>query len=162
NGARAGDDRNVLAADFGSIGKLDHRALGTKSAAGQFVRRADAMDLENARQNLEFVEIESCRGANRGQNSLHSSSGPMDINASLFHRFDDGIDLFFGGSFLHGYDHCLFPVSGASDLVSAPVPWPGAKSPPAPCADPDVCARAFLSDANSSLCRARITSMMRS
>jgi hypothetical protein len=36
----------------------------------------------------------------------------MNIDPCFFHRFDDGVDLFLGGLFLHGYDHCLFPAFG--------------------------------------------------
>jgi hypothetical protein len=34
------------------------------------------------------------------------------IDSGFLHRFDDGVNLFFACLFLHGYDHCLFPVSG--------------------------------------------------
>ena len=146
NRARAGDDRNLLAAYRGAVGKLDYRAFRTKCAAGQLVRGTDAVYVEHARKNLEFAQVQSGGRSHASQNRLGCAGCAMDVDPRLLHHFDDGIYLFFGSLLLHGYNHFLFPVSGAS----APVPWPGAT------------ARAFLSDANSFLCRDRITSMMRS
>ena len=144
--ARSGDDRNLLAADLGAVGKLDHRAFRTKRAPGQLVGGADAQHVEYTRQHLEFAKVQSGGSPNGGQDRLGCAGCPMYVDARLLHHFDDGKYLFFGSFLLHRYDHCFFPVSGAL----APLPWPGST------------VRAFLSDANSSLCRARITSMMRS
>jgi hypothetical protein len=71
----------------------------------------------------------------------------MNVDAGFHHRFDDGIDLFFGGF------SCMATIIACS-LSRASLRQCGVA--------PAGCAWAFLSDANSFLCRARITSMMRS
>ena len=165
NRAGACHHSDVLSADLHAIGKLHHRSLRAKGAAGQLVGRRDAMHIEHARKQFKLRQVDAGGGANAGQNGLRRARGAVHIHSGFHHGVDDGIDLLFSGSLLHGYNHCLFPISGASDLVSAPVPWPGAASPPRPrpvVGDPDVSAWAFLCDANSSRCKARITSMMRS
>ena len=108
------------------------------------------MDVEHTRQLVKLAEIHVGGGSHTGKNGLACARGSMNTDSGFHHGIDDGIDLLFGGFFLHRYDHCLFPVSGASDSAWAPVPWPSA------------CAWAFLSDANSFFCKARITSRMRS
>ena len=151
DGAGTGDESYLPVADDGAIGKLDFRALRAKGAAGQLVWGADAMHLEHARQNFKLAEVEAGGGSDRGQNGLHCAGGTVHVHTGFFHHFDDAVDLIFGSAFLHGDNHCLFPVSG----VSAPAAWPGRRPS-------DWAAWAFLSLANSFLCRDRITSMMRS
>ena len=121
NGARAGDDRDLVAANFGAVGKLHHSAFRAKCAAGEFVGRGDAMNIEHAREQFKLPQFHVGGGSHASQNGLCRARGAMNIDSNLHHGVDDCIDLLFGGPFLHGYNHCLFPVSG----VSAPVPWPG-------------------------------------
>ena len=107
--------------------------------------------MQHARQKFKFAQVKVGGGSHAGQNGLRGAGGPMHTDSGFHHRVDHSIDLLFGGLLLHCNDHCLFPVSGASGLRHA-CAWRR-------CA---VLARAFLSDANSFLCKARITSMMRS
>ncbi len=118
--ARAGHGQHVLAAELHAVAELDDRAFGPEGAAGQLVGRADAVDVQHAGQQLKLAQVEAGRGAHAGQNGLRCAGGPVNIDSGFHHRVDHGVDLLFGGFLLHGYDHCLFPVSGAS----APVPWP--------------------------------------
>ncbi len=160
NGAWAGDDRNLVTPDGRAVGKLDDSAFGAKCAAGELIRRADAVDPEYAGQHFKLAQVQAGCGAYSGKNRLGRAGGSMDVDPCFLHHVDDGIYLFFGGLLLHGYDHCFVPVSGAS----APVPWPDGSLPRlvSDAGDADEAARAFLSDANSFLCKARITSIMRS
>src|SRR6266702_3921191 len=107
------------------------------------------MDIQHTWKHLKLAEIEGGGGAHAGKDALACTCGTVDVDSCFHHHIDHCIDLFFGGLLLHCYDHCFVPVSGAS----APVSWP--------CSSPWR-AWAFLSDANSFLCRARITSMIRS
>ena len=146
----------------GAVGKLDDRAFGAKGAAGQLVGRADAVNVEHAGQHFKLCEVEAGGGADAGENGLHGSGGAMHVDAHFFHGDDDGIDLFFGGFLLHCDNHCLFPVSDALGVPRRSVAG-FAASAAWPCSLPsDWAAWAFFSEANSFLCNARITSMMRS
>jgi hypothetical protein len=126
--------------------ELDDGAFRAEGAAGQLVGRADAVDESTPGSSLYSSISTESGGADAGQNGLRGAGGAVYVDASLDHAFDDGVDLFFGCVFLHCYDHCLFPVSGDC----TPASWPAAA------------AWAFLWLANSFLCKARMTSMMRS
>ncbi len=160
DGTRPGHDDHLLAAQLDAVPKLHHGAFRAKTTASQLIGRADAMDIKHACEQFKLPQIQAGGGPNPGQNALGCPCGSMNVDSCFHHGIDHCVDLLFGGILLHRYDHCAFPVSG----VFAPVPWPD-ESPPRPepvAGDPDVIAWAFLSDANSLLCRARITSMMRS
>ena len=146
NRARPSHHGNFFAAHRHAVRKLHHRAFGPKGPPGQLVRRTDPVHIQHARQQLKLPQIHVRRGSHACQNRLGRSRRSVYVNSRFHHRRNHCVDLIFGGLLLHRYNHCLFPVSG----VVAPVPWPG------------VCAWACLSEANSSCCRARITSMMRS
>ena len=164
NGARAGDDGNLLAADFGAVGKFDDGAFRAERAAGELVGRADAVHVEHAGQHFELGQVEAGGGADAGQNGLHGAGGAMHVDAGLFHGVDDGIDLFFGCFLLHGDNHCFVPclgrVGSPATVFVAGVTLRPRRGPAAQLADST--AWAFLSEANSFRCNARITSMMRS
>src|ERR1700734_600373 len=108
------------------------------------------MNVEHAGQHFELGDVEAGRGSDGGQDGLKLSGGAMDVNAGLFHGADHGVNLLFSCFFLHCDNHFAFPVSG----VCGPAAWPGALSAKA--------AWAFLWEASSLRCNARITSMMRS
>src|ERR1700678_1163824 len=134
NGAWSCDDSNLLAADFGTVGKLDDRTFRTPRASGQLVWCADAVHVEHPGKDFELAQVKAGGRSYSRENCLGRAGCPMYIDPCFLHRFDDGTNLFFGGFFLHCYEHRLFPVAASE----APVPGTGC------------CAWAFLSDANSS------------
>ena len=166
NGARAGHDQYALAANLHPVAEFDDRAFGAPAAAGQLVGRADAVNVHHPGQELKFAQVEAGRGTHTGQDGLALAGGAVDLDPGFRHSVDDRVDLVFGRLFLHGYDHCFVPVSGAW-VCCAPVPWPKSSRPASASGESDrpveaAIAWACLSDANSFRCRARITSMIRS
>src|SRR5579862_144005 len=140
----------AVAANGYAIGKLHLRTLGAKGAACKFVGRGDAVHVKYTGQKLELSKLHIGCGTHARQNSLVGSRRAVNIHSCFHHGADHCVDLLFGGLLLHGDYHFPFPVSDAGPGTGASAAWPGSL------------ALAFLSDANSSLCRARITSMMRS
>src|ERR1700692_2516692 len=115
------------------------------------------MNAQHAGQIFKPGEVDGSRWTDSGQYGLGCARGAVNADAGLHHHLNHEVNLLFGGLLLHGNNHFSFPVSGADpgspatdpccSVGGAPVPWP---------------MRAFLSEANSFLCSARITSMMRS
>ena len=61
----------------------------------------------HARQHLELRDIEVLRRAHTGQNRLRRARSTVNIESKLNHPLDDALNMFFGRTVLHRYDHCF-------------------------------------------------------
>ncbi len=97
-----------------AVGELDDGAFGAPAAARELVGRADAVNVHHSGEQFELAQVECGGGTHTGENGLAFAGGAMHFDPGFRHGVDDRVDLVFGGLLLHGYDHCFFPVSGAS------------------------------------------------
>ena len=81
------------------------RAFGAKIAAGEFVRRSDAVDFLHAGQHFDFAGVEIVGDADSAEDSLAGSGGAVDFETEVDQLIDHALDLIFTGRILHGYDH---------------------------------------------------------
>ena len=95
----------MLAADFQSIGKLDHGSLRPETSSRQLVRRADAVNVFDSGQNFEVADIKIDTRSDRSHHGLPCAGGAMHREAHLNQVFYHPLDLLLRGRFLHCDNH---------------------------------------------------------
>ena len=102
--ARPGHDHHLVAADF-DVADLDCGARGFEVAAGQLVRRNDAVAFLDARHDFEFDGIDVAHRAHAAQHGVQDAGGAMDDEAHGHQTVDDVLGLRLFGAFLHDNEH---------------------------------------------------------
>ncbi len=100
--ARAGHHDDFAAADF-HVANLHHSAGGTETAAGQLVRRNDAVDFLDAIHQFDNGSIEVFVAAHASEHGVDHAGGAVNVEPVFDQAGDDFLDLRLGGALLH-YD----------------------------------------------------------
>ena len=124
--ARPGHHHHFLAADFHSVGQLDHGAVGTKAAPHQLVGRTDAVHVMHAGKHFDVADVEVNAAAHRAQHRLPRTGAAVYLEAHLHQVVDHPLDLVFARAFQHRNDHgSLFALRYSLFAVSSlAIAWP--------------------------------------
>ena len=98
--ARAGHDDDGIAADLERTHSHDG-AGGPEAAAGEFVRRDDAVGFLDAFHDLEDGEVEIVLAADAAEHGVDHAGGAVHVEAEIHQAIDHVLDLLFGGALLH-------------------------------------------------------------
>ena len=91
--ARTSHDDHFLAADLQAIGKLNDCAFGTERAAGELIRRADAMHLLDAIEHFEIARVKIGAGTDGREHGLAFTGGAVNGETHADQMFDYVLDL---------------------------------------------------------------------
>ena len=86
---------------------LDHGAAGSEMAAGQLVRRHDAVAFLDAFHHFELDGIDVAHRSDAAEHRVHHARRTMDDKAHRHQSIDYFLDLGFLGPFLHDNEHEL-------------------------------------------------------
>ncbi len=105
DGAGAGGDDDLVAADFYPSAKVDDGAFGLELAAGELEGLGDAHDFAHAVEELEIAMIEIAVDADGAEHGVGFAGGAMHVEAAGDEAVDDVLDLGVRGAFSHYDDH---------------------------------------------------------
>src|SRR5260370_13599255 len=119
DGARAGDERDVLAADddvAGGRGNSEDAVFFFGVAADEFIGLADRDALADAGHGFKNAEIDGAFVAGDTDGGADRAGDGMRFEAQALDALADGADLFLGCVGLHDDKHGWFPRRGAWTL----------------------------------------------
>ena len=137
--ARAGDHREVLAADPSPVDLDDGPLAMTELGRGELVGRRIGTTCCDARVALEAEPLHVLAVADRADHGDLLAARRVRAGAAALDAVDDGLDVFLGGRRLHDDHHLRTPGEGLARTVRR-VGVSGAR-PLGPCADGDVSRR---------------------